>query len=342
MKNFQNMNNATLFILNYLSQNTDMNHPVTSVDLQKILEQNGLSGDSRAIRRRITMLRENGYDIQVNVRNGVPTEYYYDMEDWEKPELRILIDAVASAQFLSQQKTNLLIEKLAALAGSQSVTELTPQVCVSAHVKAKNESILINLDRVSEAIRLRKKISFRMINYNTDKQKIFRHDGEVYLLSPYSTVWKEDRYYVVGWSDKRECIVQHRLDRMEIPEVLEEDAHPVPSDYNIQDYTDNITKMYGGSVMLVTLRCHKHLIDNIIDKFGESVIISNITETSFDATAKASVSGTFLSWVFQYAGEMVILSPEPVRKMYREMAAKVIQGIDAGEDCSVEEIKWKL
>ena len=94
--------------------------------------------------------------------------------------------------------------------------------------------------------------------------------------------------------------------------------------------------------MVVTLRCHKHLMDNIIDKFGESVIISNVTENSFDATAKASVSGTFLSWVFQYAGEIVILSPEPARQMYKEMATKVIQGIDAGEDCKVSDRKWKL
>ena len=76
--------------------------------------------------------------------------------------------------------------------------------------------------------------------------------------------------------------------------------------------------------MEVTLRCHISLVDNIIDKFGESVQISNVTQDSFDATASASVSGTFLSWVFQYAGQMHILSPEPARRLYEEMLTSAL------------------
>ena len=40
---------------------------------------------------------------------------------------------------------------------------------------------------------------------------------------------------------------------------------------------------------------------------------------------------TFLGWVFQFAGEMIILSPEPVREMYSQMLTTASQEMAAGE-----------
>ena len=77
--------------------------------------------------------------------------------------------------------------------------------------------------------------------------------------------------------------------------------------------------MYGGSREEVTLRCCTAMIDQVIDKFGKKVRLSRINPYTFDATATVAVSGTFLAWVFQFAGQITILSPEPVRKMYAEM-----------------------
>ena len=37
MAEHTNMNNSTLFLLRYLAENTDMDHPVTSVQLQRVL-----------------------------------------------------------------------------------------------------------------------------------------------------------------------------------------------------------------------------------------------------------------------------------------------------------------
>ena len=320
-----------IFLLKYLYENTDMDHKVNSVQLRTILRENGYTCDPRTIRRQAAVLAEAGFDVMVTEQNGVPTQYCYGARDWDRTELMILIDAVSSAQFITQDKTDRLIDKLSVLAGRQHKASLTPKVYVSEHTKAQNDKLLYIIEKIALGIQNKKKIAFKMYNYNTNKRRILRHGGEVYVLSPYNTVWNGDRYYVVGWSDKRQEVVSMRIDRMALPDILEEDAVPPPRKYNVQDYTDTVTRMYGGEKAEVTMRCRTKLIDSVIDKFGRNVRITNVTEDTFDATATVEASVTFLGWVFQFAGEMIILSPEPVREMYSQMLTTASQEMAAGE-----------
>ena len=51
--------------------------------------------------------------------------------------------------------------------------------------------------------------------------KLLHHNGEYYIVSPYSLVWDGDYYYVVGYSEMREKIQNFRLDRIyRTPELL--------------------------------------------------------------------------------------------------------------------------
>jgi len=331
-----------VFLLKYLFDNTDMDHTVNSVQLRKILQENGYAADRRTIRKDVELLAASGFDIMVNERNGVPTEYYYGTRDWDRNEVRILVDAVSSAQFITLDKTQKLIKKLAVLAGRQFEAELTPQVYVSENVKAQNDKLLYIIERITQGIQQKKKIAFKMYNYNTNKRQVLRHGGEIYVISPYNTIWMDDRYYVVGWSDKRQDIVSMRVDRMGLPDVLEEDAVPPPKKYRVQDYTDTITRMYPGSRTEVMLRCRKDMIDYVIDKFGTKVRLSNVTDDTFDATVTVAVSGTFLAWVFQCTGSVTIVSPEPVREMYAEMLRTSVENMSTCMFEDSEERVWKL
>ena len=334
--------NAIIFLQQYLYDHTDDNHPITAAELETILRQAGYASDRRTIRKNIERLRDLGHDILIEERKGVATSYYYGARDWDMTELRILIDAVSSAQFITNSRSQEIIEKLSLLAGRQNKELLVPDVFVSEHIKAVNNQILYTLERVSTAIREKKKIAFRYYNYNIKKERIFRHNGEVYILSPYATVWNDDRYYVVGYSDKRDTIVSFRIDRMPTPEMLDENAVPVPKDFHIQDYTDKFTKMYGGSECEVTLCCSRDLIDNIIDKFGPDVQISNVTANTFDVTVKVCVGGTFLAWMFEFAGQITVKSPECVRNMYGKMLESARTDLDAGMVSGSGIKSWKL
>ena len=311
--------NRVLFLLKYLQQHSDEQHALTTAELLKALHENGYNITNLTLRNDIETLTESGFDISITKGSGVSTTYSYVDREWTLPELQILIDAISSSQFLTTEKSKDLIRRLLELACPSEKDALEPSILVSENVKAENNLIFINVQAIKEGIDTNKKVQFQYFNYNLQKEKVYRHDGEVYTVSPYATVWMNDRYYLVGYSDKRDKVVQFRVDRMDLVTVTEEDRVPAPPDFNLQDYNDKIFKMYDGDETEVTLRCHYGIIDQVIDKFGKKIELKNITKDTFDITVPVSLSGTFFSWVFTYAGRMTIVKPERASNWYISM-----------------------
>ena len=74
----------------------------------------------------------------------------------------------------------------------------------------------------------------------------------------------------------------------------------------------------------MTLRCRHAVMDQVIDKFGEQVEIRNVRGDTFDITVPVSVSPTFYGWVFQFVGEMNIVSPGHVVDAYADYLQEAI------------------
>ena len=96
-----------LLILKYLYNSTDAAHDVSSKDIARMLESNGItSHDRRTIETDIDMLISAGHDICKVHRNGVPTRYRVVERDFDTVELKILIDAVVASRFISPQRSS--------------------------------------------------------------------------------------------------------------------------------------------------------------------------------------------------------------------------------------------
>lgn len=106
-----------LLILKYLYNSTDAAHDVSSKDIARMLESNGItSHDRRTIETDIDMLISAGHDICKVHRNGVPTRYRVVERDFDTVELKILIDAVVASRFISPQRSSEIIQRLASMA----------------------------------------------------------------------------------------------------------------------------------------------------------------------------------------------------------------------------------
>ncbi len=307
-----------LLLLQTLQDRSDDETWLTTADLRVALEKEGHECSVRTLRRDMQSLQNCGYDIAVQETEGMLTKYAYLNREWSAPEVQILVDAVSAAQFIPQGRSEELIRKLSVMAGPSHREELVPQILVSEHVKAKNRNMIYSVQEIRRAIDRNKKIRFRYLEYNTDKEQVRKHAGtdeEWYVVSPYATVWNDDRYYLVGWSDKREKVVVFRIDRMEVPKQMPNKRVPAPDDFDVRDYTDKVFRMYGGPEEKVTLQCSMEILDQVIDRFGDGIEIQP-GEKHFTVTVPVSLSTTFYAWVFQYVGKMSIVSPGYVREAY--------------------------
>ncbi len=322
--------NRILCLMQFLQENSDEEHPASTPEILNALEREGCPSIASTLRDDIEQLKKAGYDIAVHKKEGLSTTYSWLDREMSVPELQILVDAVSSAQFISVKRSRELIDKLAGMAGPSYRDKLTPRILVSEHVKAPNREILLSVQVIRQAIDADEKIRFRYMQYDTNKKRVAKHartKEESYLVSPYATIWNNERYYLVGYSDRRKEVNTFRIDRMENVRPSRVKRVPAPADFRIQDYMDKVFWMYDGKEETVTLRCRHNLMDQVIDKFGERVHVENVRKDTFDIKVRVSVSKTFYAWVNQFAGEMTVIAPEHVCQTYAEHLQEALDDV---------------
>lgn len=150
-----------------------------------------------------------------------------------------------------------------------------------------------------------------------------RNEGEIYRVSPYALVWNDDRYYLLGFSDKRNKPVAFRVDRMCLPTILNQERYMDP-EFTVEKYMNHVLRMFSGERCYVVLECEDKLMQNVIDQFGNEIPVENLSGSRFRTTVDVEISPPFFSWVFQFEGKIRIVSPEKVKMEYKDMLDKVL------------------
>ena len=93
-----------LLLRDYLEKVSDEKHPATTPEILKYLREKNCPITTQTLRTDIQSLLDAGYKITIKEASGLPTSYAWMSREWSAPEIRILVDAVASCQFLSNNK----------------------------------------------------------------------------------------------------------------------------------------------------------------------------------------------------------------------------------------------
>ena len=167
-----------------------------------------------------------------------------------------------------------------------------------------------------------------MIDYRVPDKAVVPHkDGKVYVVSPYATIWSNDRYYLLAYEAERNSIITPRLDHIRKVRILEEAIDPAPPNFDIGYYYSSSYKMYGGPEMEVTIECENSLLGKFIDRFGMDFECRPVSDQSFQATVKACPGNAFFGWLLQYAGRMKLVSPQEAVSLYKAQLAKALEDL---------------
>lgn len=317
-----------LKILEMLRQETEEQHPLATSEICDRLMQMDISCDRRTLSKDITLLNKQGYEV-MSLMRGHEKVYYISDRSFSVPELKIMIDAVQAASFITEDKTAALIDKIAELGGSHRAEILKDNVVHFNTRKHHNESIYYNVGFLEDALQNKRRASFRYFDLDENGEKVYRKGKDRYVVEPVALVFNEDNYYLMCYSSKYHNIVNYRVDRMD--QVVIEDANiseaAIAKHDNIAEYTEQVFKMYGGPQEDISIEFDSSLIGVVYDKFGEDTKMVRTSDTTCAASVKVQISPTFWGWLFQFAGRMKILSPSLLIEKYREQAALINEDI---------------
>ncbi|MCR5205685.1 MAG: WYL domain-containing protein [Lachnospiraceae bacterium] len=308
-----------LMLLEMLQQESTPEHPLTTAVLCKKLFKIGIKCDRRTLSIDMEALRDFGFDIKSKMV-GHEKGYYYDVRTFSIAELKIMIDAIQAAAFVTKEKTDDLVARLAAIGGTKKKEILKSNIVCFNTRKHTNENIYDNVEVLEEAIQAKKQASFLYYDRDEKGNIIYRKEKQRYMVEPMALIFNEDNYYLMCYSSKYDGITNYRVDRMEMVAVEEEpvseNAKMDTSD--IAQFTKQAFKMYGGEMTDITLEFNDDLVGVIHDKFGENTSIIRTASNKCAASVQVQVSPTFWGWLFQFGKKMKILSPGSLMEEYRK------------------------
>ncbi len=323
-KNWQKIKLVRL--LELLRQESDEEHPLTTNQICDYMLSMDIPCDRRVVSRDVALLNKMGFEVMATWV-GKSKAYYIEDRSFSIPELRILIDAVKAACFITDKKTEDLADKIAGLAGSYKAEALkNNKVCFN-NRKHSNENIYYNVDALEDAIQQKKKVVFRYFDLGIKHEKVYRRDGSHYVVEPLALIYNEDNYYLIAHSADHDGPTTYRVDRMDGVYVIDEGISEEAQYLRVRAarYSAQAIKMYGGEPKMVTLEFEKNLNGAVYDRFGEKIKMKTTEEGKNTVTVKVQISPTFWGWLFQFGKQMRIVSPEEVAEEYRARLEETLE-----------------
>lgn len=319
MAKSSNQKAKILYLMQLFLEETDEEHPISRKGLEEKLADLGIHAERKSLYNDIETLKNFGMDI--SYRKEHPEGYYLAEREFELPELKLLVDAVQSSRFITQKKSDSLIRKIERLTSRYEARKLQRQVVVADRIKAMNESIYYNVDKLHSAIALNRQIIFRYFEWTVSKEIRLKKGGGSYHVSPWVLTWDSENYYLIGYDTEARIIKHFRVDKMLHIEITgqERDGRDEFSRFDLARYTKQTFGMFGGNEQTVRIRFHIRFVGVVIDRFGKNVPLRPDGDEHFIARVEIAVSEQFFGWITGLGRDVQILSPQSVVDEYRSL-----------------------
>ncbi len=319
----------TLIVYKTLLKYSDEENPLSTTELISLLKEKGINSERKSIYADIEALKEIGCDIvsTISPKRG----FFVASRDFELPEVRLLIDAVNSAGFITPNKSKALVDKLEGLVSVYQAQAMESQVYCESAIKCENEEIYYIIDYLHRAIIKSKKVKFIYKKRNIDRENRKSYTEKAFTVSPYSLIWKEDHYYLICNNQKYDNLMNLRIDRIRKIEILDEASRPFSevseykNSFDSADYASKMFNMFSGTTQDITLECNLDLREDIIDRFGSKIPLKAVDSNHFETTFSAALSDGLVSWIMQYGKDIKVISPRELREMIKNKANSIAE-----------------
>ena len=273
----------------------------------------GIKPDRRTVYAAVALLMQLGYDISIYEENGIG--YFLRSRPLEQPEILLLTDAVYAFPFISARQTEQLVQKLQKQLSCHQRKKYRHLTIARQQHKTDNRQVFWNIELLDEAITQKKKVQMDYLHYGLDKKQ---HITASYTVNPYEMTYLNEHYYLICVPDHDPHTRLYRIDRMANIHLLEEFRSEQPA---ARQEAQDAIYAYVGAPERIVMRCERWILDDVIDRFGSDVYLTEESETAFTASFTAPPRGIKF-WALQYLPYVEVLEPRWLRKEIIESIGK--------------------
>lgn len=201
-----------LVLYDILQRETDEEHPLSTNEIIERLSARGIEVSRKILPGDIALLNKYGFEILSYKKKS--HYYYVAYRPFDIAELKVLIDAVQAATFISESKTEGLVNRLASMAGEKQAEKLKQNFICYDTVKKDSKYIFYYIDEIERAIEQGNKISFCYCYLTYKAERKYRKDGQRYIVNPLALVYSRENYYVVCYDNNHKGCANYRIDRI--------------------------------------------------------------------------------------------------------------------------------
>ena len=313
------------YLMKIMAEKTDDEHSLTMPQILEELEKYEVSAERKSIYEDFKDMSKLGIDV-IKEQRGSVTFYDIAGRELELAEVKLLIDAVQSAKFITQKKSKSLISKVKNFVSEHQAKQLQRQIVINDRVKTMNESVYYNVDDIHTAINQNRKIKFKYYKWDIDKKLVERHGGSYFVVSPWALLWDDENYYMIAFDDWDNKIKHYRVDKMMYIEVGNDERSGKEEfkNFDMAKYSKATFGMYHGEKTKVCIKFANHMCGVFIDRFGKDTLFRKIDENNSELIVDINVSPQFFGWIFSLGNDVEIVSPIEVVNELREYTKKFI------------------
>lgn len=338
-------------ILEILKKYTDAEHTMDQKDIIKKLEADyDMKVDRKSVKTNLMYLVDFGFNIEYQEtqrkrKNGetelITSNWYYNHE-FDKSELRMMIDSILFSKSIPADQSKIIIEKLTGLSNMYFVNKVK-HVCNLPELEhTDNKQTLLNVEIIDEAILTNQKIAFIYHTYGTDKKLHPRRAGK-YIVNPYQMVANNGKYYLVCNYDKYDNLSNYRIDRMTDVEILK---YPIKDKSLVKgmEHGLNLPKhlaehiyMFSDDPEIIILKTSKEAMGDLVDWFGKGfeVLTKEFALNNYSYNEERDKDKVFVKvicspqamfhWAMQYGTTVEVVAPEKLRTEIRDAVSQMLE-----------------
>lgn len=313
-----------IYILEIMKK-TDEHHPINTTQIAEKLASYGIQAERKSIARDIRCLEDAGFSIAkcVNHNDGW---YMFDQE-FEDHELKMLVDAVASAKFLTMEDSRRLIKKLKKLATKDGEEIINATLIIDENLKLQDRKFNLKFDTIMRAITHRHQIRFRYMDRNSGSKQKLRYNGYFYQVSPYFIVLRDEEYFLICNLNNHRNSTSFRIELMTDVGVLNLPARSMEETEDLKDigrirpagdFLRQSVHLWTGEAEPILLRGINACRINLTKAFGNHIVFRDDGEGYFLARIKIARNEGFYQWLAAYGDNIRIQSPQIAVDEFKE------------------------